>query len=59
MLVTPEEATAWGGGRRVLAASLAWPERLSLADHPDLVPVDAVPSTRVLPWTVIHGYESR
>jgi hypothetical protein len=57
VLVTPQEATAWSTGRRVLAQTLAWPERLSLADHPDLVPVDAVPSVRVLPWKVIHGYD--
>jgi hypothetical protein len=58
VLVTRDEAVVWGRGRRHLAATLAWPERLSLVEHPDLVPVDVVPATRVLPWTVIHGYDS-
>ena len=58
VLVTRDEAVVWGRGRRHLAATLAWPERLSLVEHPDLVPVDVVPATRVLPWIVIHGYDS-
>jgi pimeloyl-ACP methyl ester carboxylesterase len=56
VLVTRDEAAVWGRGRHDLAAALARPGRLSTLDHPDLVPVDVVPRTRVLQWTVIDGY---
>jgi Lecithin:cholesterol acyltransferase len=53
VLATREAATVWGRGVGHLAATVAWPERLGAAD---LVPVDVVPRTRLLQWTVVHGY---
>lgn len=40
-----------------MASTVVSPGRLSLTDHPDLVPVDLAPRTRLMGWTVIHGYD--
>lgn len=45
-----------GKGRHALVSSVVSPDRLSIADHPDLVPVGLVPKTRLV-GLVIHGYE--
>ena len=58
VLATEDEAVAWGKSLRTLASAVVSPGRLSLADHPDLVPVDLAPKTRLVGWTVIHGYDA-
>jgi hypothetical protein len=57
VLETPDSETVWGERRRELAKAAVRPERLSLANYPNLVPVDLVPKTRLIGWTVIHGYD--
>jgi hypothetical protein len=54
---TKGEATELGRARLPLSTRLAWPERVSGTEHPELVPLDAVPATRILPWTVIRSYD--
>ena len=58
VLATEHEAVAWGRGLRTLASTVVSPGRLSLADHPDLVPVGLVPKTCLVGCTVIHGYDA-
>jgi hypothetical protein len=46
-----------GVGPGGLVGGLVDPARLSLAEHPRLRPVALLGSTRILPWTVVPGYE--
>ncbi len=57
VLETCEGAPVWGRRRREYVKAAFGPERLSLAEHPRLCPVALLPSTRVLPWKVVPGYD--
>lgn len=58
VLAAEHEAVVWGRGLRTLASTVVSPGRLSLADHPDLIPVDLVPKSCLVGCTVIHGYDA-
>jgi pimeloyl-ACP methyl ester carboxylesterase len=58
VLEAPDGTVVWGEGKRALARTAIRPERLSLADSPDLRPVTLIPRTCLVGWTVIHGYDA-
>ncbi|MBV9011069.1 MAG: hypothetical protein JO272_03285 [Pseudonocardiales bacterium] len=57
VLETASGVAVWGPGLGGLAGALVDPARLSLAEHPRLRPVALLGSTRILPWTVVPGYD--
>jgi Lecithin:cholesterol acyltransferase len=58
VLEHPDGRTAWDAGFGGILGLGRDPDRLSLAEAPDLRPTGLIRSRRLLPgWTVIHGYD--
>ncbi|HET8684800.1 MAG TPA: hypothetical protein VFM54_23450, partial [Micromonosporaceae bacterium] len=58
VLEGPDGGAGYGQGLRQLAASVGWPERLSLAEHPQLRPVGLLSTMAVIPpLLVVPGYD--
>jgi len=57
VLETAAGLPVWGHGLPGLVQPLVDPKLLSLAEHPILRPTGLLPSTRVLPWKTVPGYD--